>query len=79
MRVLEQSDEQCSVARSWSTSKGHELQGGGAKIMSCLRKCLLLSNLYLEWGAMLDILKKPKKANKKMARNKGGSSRISQV
>ena len=28
MRVLEQSDEQCSVARSWSTSKGHELQGG---------------------------------------------------
>ena len=56
-----------------------DMSSRGAKIMSCLRKCLLLSNLYLEWGAMLDILKNPKKANKKMARNKGGSSRISQV
>ena len=52
---------------------------GGAKIKSCLKICLLKSNLNLECGAMLDIRKNAKKTSRKIALNKIGSFRMLQV
>ena len=48
-------------------------------MMSCLRICVFVSNLYLECGATFDILKNAKKAKRKATLNKMGSSRILQA
>ena len=47
-------------------------------MMSCLRICVFVSNLYLECGATFNILKNAKKA-KRNALNKMGSSRMLQA
>ena len=48
-------------------------------MMSCLRICVFVSNLYLECGATLDILKNAKKAKRNAALNRMGSSRMLQA
>ena len=48
-------------------------------MMSCLRICVFVSNLYLECGATLDILKNAKKAKRNAALNNMGSSRMLQA
>ena len=47
--------------------------------MSCLKKCLVLSNLYLECGVTFDILRNTKKTSKQAGLYRGGSSKILQV
>ena len=51
----------------------------GPKMTSCLRKCLQGRKSLVLWGAILDILRKAKKAVRKMALNRAGSGRESQA
>ena len=51
---------------------------GCLNTISFLKRCLVQSNAALEWGAMLDIRRKPKKAVRNIALNKGESKHSSQ-